>query len=325
MKRRLVLQAATLLGVASASGFAVAQQYPNRPIKLVVPWPAAGVTDIVARVIGEKLQNELGQPVVVENKAGANGFIGTEYVAKAPPDGYTLLLMTTTTHIVAPNLYRKLPYDPIKDFAPISQITSAPTIMVTPPNSPHANVAALIAYAKANPKKLNYATYGAGGSSQLAAALFMQAAEIEMTAIPYKGAAPAIVGLMAGECDVFFDSIPASLGHVKNGKLKALAVTGSKRVEAAPDIPTVAETFPGFEFTVWQGVEAPAGTPKQVIDRLSAAIIKVVDLPEVKARMNGLGAVAVSSASPDALAQQKVREKEKMGAIIKRANIGYLD
>jgi tripartite-type tricarboxylate transporter receptor subunit TctC len=135
----------------------------------VVPWPAAGVTDIVARVIGEKLQTELGQPVVVENKAGANGFIGTEYVAKAAPDGYTLLLMTTSTHIVAPNLYRKLPYDPIKDFAPISQITAAPTIMVTPPNSPHASLAALIAYAKANPKKLNYATYGAGGSSQLAA------------------------------------------------------------------------------------------------------------------------------------------------------------
>ncbi|MBC5767888.1 Bug family tripartite tricarboxylate transporter substrate binding protein [Ramlibacter albus] len=325
MKRRLVLQAGTALAGLSASGLALAQQYPSRPIKLVVPWPAAGVTDIVARVVGEKLQAELGQPVVVENKAGANGFIGTEYVAKAAPDGYTLLLMTTSTHVVAPNLYRKLPYDPIKDFAPISQITAAPTIMVAPPNSPHKDVAALIAYAKANPKKLNYATYGAGGSSQLAAALFMQAADIDMTPIPYKGSAPAIVGLMAGECDVFFDSIPASLGHVKNGKLKALAVTSQKRVEAAPEIPTVAETFPGFEFIVWQGVEAPAGTPKAVVDRLSAAIIKVIDQPEVKAKFNGLGAMGVSSPTPEHLAQQKVREKDKMGTVIKRANIGYLD
>jgi tripartite-type tricarboxylate transporter receptor subunit TctC len=325
MKRRLVLQAGGLLAGASAAGLALGQQYPNRPIRIVVPWPAAGVTDIVARLIGEKLQAELGQPVVVENKAGANGFIGTEYVAKAAPDGYTLLLMTTTTHIVAPNLYRKLPYDPIKDFAPISQITAAPTIMVTPPTSPHGSVSALIAYAKANPKKLNYATYGAGGSSQLAAALFMQAADIEMTAIPYKGAAPAIVGLMAGECDVFFDSIPASLGHVKNGKLKALAVTSQKRVDAAPEIPTVAETFPGFEFIVWQGVEAPAGTPRPVIERLSAAIIKVVDMPDVKTRMNGLGASAVSSPNPEHLATQKVREKEKIGAVIKRANIPMLD
>ncbi|MEJ7931230.1 tripartite tricarboxylate transporter substrate binding protein [Ramlibacter sp. AN1015] len=325
MKRRLVLQAATLVAGASASGWTAAQQYPSRPIRLVVPWPPGGVTDIVARVVGEKLQAELGQSVVVENKAGASGFIGTEHVAKAPPDGYTLLLMTTSTHVVAPNLYRKLPYDPIKDFAPISQITAAPTIMVTPPDSPHADVAALIAYAKANPKKLNYATYGAGGSSQLAAALFMQAADIEMTPIPYKGSGPALIGLMGGECHVFFDSIPASLNHVKNGKLKALAVTSSKRVEAAPEIPTVAETFPGFEFIVWQGVEAPAGTPRPVIDRLSAAIIKVMDLPEVKARMNGLGAMAVSSPTPELLAQKKLREKDKMGEVIRRANIGYLD
>lgn len=325
MNRRFVLRSSVALIGASAAGLARGQQYPNRPIKLVVPWPIAGVTDIVARVVSEKLQIELGQSVVVENKPGANGFIGTEQVAKAPPDGYTLLLVTTTTHVIAPNLYRKLPYDSIKDFASVSQLTAAPTIMVAPAGSPHADLAALIAYAKANPMKLNYATYGAGGSSQLAAALFMQAANIEMTAIPYKGATPAIVGLMAGESDLFFDSIPSSLSHVRNGKLKALAVTSPKRNSAAPDVPAVAETFPGFEFIVWQGVEAPAGTPQPVIERLSSALIKIIDMPDVKARLNGLGADAVSSPTPEHFAMHKIREKEKWAGVIRKANIGFLD
>jgi tripartite-type tricarboxylate transporter receptor subunit TctC len=324
MKRRLALQAGLLIA-GYGSELAHAQQYPTRPIRLIVPWPAAGVTDIVARVFADRLTAELGQPVVVENKPGANGFIGTEFVVKAPPDGYTLCLVTTSTHVIAPNLYHKIPYDSIKDFAPISQVTAAPTIMVSPPNSPYQNVAALIAFAKANPKKLNYATYGAGGSSQLAAELFMQIADIQMTAIPYKGATPAVVGLMSGDVDVFFDSIPSSLGHVKSGKLKALAVTSLQRNPAAPDVPTVAETFPGFEFIVWQGVEAPAGTPKPVIDRLSAAIIKIVDMPDVKAKLNSLGATAVSSPTPEQFAQHKLREKEKWANVIRRAGIGYLD
>jgi tripartite-type tricarboxylate transporter receptor subunit TctC len=318
MKRRLVLQAASALSATSAAGLAFGQQYPNRPIRLVVPWPAAGVTDIVARVIGERLQTELGQPVVVENKPGANGFIGTELVAKAPPDGYTLLLVTTTTHVIAPNLYRKLPYDSIKDFAPISQVTAAPTIMVSPPNTPHQNLAQLIAFAKANPKKLNYATYGAGGSSQLAAALFMQAADIEMTAIPYKGATPAVVGLMAGECDVFFDSIPSSLTHVRNGKLKALAVTSPARNAAAPEIPAVAETFPGFEFIVWQGVEAPAGTPQPVIDKLNAAFRTALSDPKVKESLAARG-VTTTPSTPDELAQHVKAELPKWADAIRRS------
>jgi len=325
MKRRLILQAGSMLATLAAPTLVRAQTFPNRPIRLVVPWPAAGVTDIVARVFGERMQVELGQPVIVENRPGAGGFIGTQAVASAAPDGYTLLLATATTHAVAPNLYRRLPYDPIKDFAAVSQVTSAPTIMAVPANSPFANVAALIAFAKANPKKLNYAIYGAGSSSQLAAALFMQAADIEMTAIPYKGSAPAIIGMMSGECDVFFDTIPASLGHVRGGKLKALGVTSSKRVDAAPEIPAISETFPDFEFVVWQGVDAPAGTPKPVIDRLHAAIAKIAAIPEVRTRLNGLGATAVSSPTPEQFAQHKLRERDKMGAVVKRANIGFLD
>lgn len=325
MKRRSLLQAAAALAGATTGAAVFGQQYPNRPIRIVVPWPAAGVTDIVARTVGDRLGIELGQPVLIENRAGANGFIGTDLVAKAPPDGYTLLLVTTTTHVIAPNLYRKIPYDSIKDFAPVTQITAAPTIMVTPATSQFPNLAALIAFAKANPKKLNYATYGSGGSSQLAAELFMQAANIQMTAIPYKGATPAVVGLMSGEVDLFFDSIPSSLQHVRNGKLKALAVTGTQRTAAVPDLPTVAETFPGFEFIVWQGVEAPAGTPKPVIDRLHAAIVKIVATPEVQGKFNDLGAFGVTSATPDHFGQHIVREKEKWGAVIKRAGIPMLD
>lgn len=325
MKRRVVIQAGSVLAVAPLSFPAIAQSYPNRPLRLVVPWPPGGVTDIVARLFAEKLQGELGQPVVVDNKAGASGFIGTEFVARAAADGYTLLLVSASTHSVAPNLYRRIPYDPITSFAPISQVSSAPTIAVTGSDSQFKTMKELVAYAKANPGKVNCATYGAGGSSQLAAAMFSQAAGVEMTMIPYKGSSPAIAGLMAGECQVFFDTIAAALGHVKGGKLRALGVTSAARVDAAPDVPTVAETYPGFEFVVWQGIEAPAGTPPTVIERLGAALIKIADMPDVKARMISLGAVSVSSPTPAQFAAHKVRERDKVAAIVKSAGIGFLD
>lgn len=325
MKRRLVLQATSALAAAALNAPAIAQQFPARPIRLVVPWPPGGVTDIVARLAAERLQVELGQTVVVENKPGASGFIGTEFVARAAPDGYTLLLVSASTHSVAPNLYRRMPYDPIKDFAPISQLTAAPTLAVTGANSPYTTLAQVVAFAKDNPGKLNYATYGAGGSSQLAAALFSQAAGIQMTAIPYQGSPPAILGVISGDCHLFFDTIAAALPQVRNGRLRGLGVTSASRVEAAPDIPSVAETFPGFEFVVWQGIEAPAGTPQPVIDRLHAALTKIVDMPEVKARLTSLGASAVGSATPAQFGQHKLRERDKIAGIVKSAGIGYLD
>ena len=325
MKRRLVLQASSALAATAVGGPTFAQQYPNRPIRLVVPWPPGGVTDIVARLTAEKLQSELGQSIVVENKAGASGFIGTELVARSAPDGYTLLLVSASTHSVAPSLYRRLPYDPIRDFAPVSQLTAAPTLAVTAAGSPYVDLAQLVAYAKANPGKLNYATYGAGGSSQLAAALFSQAAGIQMTAIPYKGSAPAIMGLVAGECQLFFDTIAAALPQVRGGRLRGLAVTSSTRVEAAPEVPCVAETFPGFEFVVWQGIEAPIGTPPAVIDRLHAALTKIVAMPDVRARLTSLGASAISSSSPAQFGEHKRRERYKIAGIVKSAGIGYLD
>ncbi len=325
MKRRLVLQASGALAAATLVNPVLAQQYPSRPIRLVVPWTPGGVTDIVARLTAEKLQAELGQTIVVENKAGASGFIGTEFVARAAPDGYTLLLVSASTHSVAPNLYRRMPYDPVRDFAPVSQLTAAPTMAVTGADSSFKSLAEIVAYAKANPGKLNCATYGAGGSSQLAAAMFSQAAGIEMTSVPYKGSAPAIMGLIAGECQIFFDTIAAALPHVRGGRLRGLGVTSAHRVDAAPDVPTLADTFPGFEFVVWQGIEAPTGTPQAVIDRLHAALVKIVDMPDVKARLTSLGASAVSSASPAQFGEHKLRERDKIAGIVKSAGIGYLD
>jgi tripartite-type tricarboxylate transporter receptor subunit TctC len=322
----LLRAAAILAATLAAAGIACAQEnYPSKPIRVVVPWSPGGIVDIGARIVSEKLSQNLGNPVIVENKPGANGFIGTEQVAKAAPDGYTLLFISTTTHVVAPALYRKMPYDPVKDFDPVSQITLAPTIAVAPPNSPYKTLADLVAAAKANPGKLNYATYGAGGSSQLAATLFMQAAGIEMTAIPYKAATPAVTGLMGGETDLFFDSIPSSLNHVKAGRLKAFAVTSEARVAAAPEIPALAEFYPGVTFNVWQGVEAPAGTPKSIVNRLHAEIVKVIDNPEVRDKLLKLGAFAVSSKSPEEFGQYIVREKAKMENLIRRAGIPYVE
>jgi len=325
MKRRSVLKAALLAGAVSSMPAVLAAGYPDRALRLVVPWPAGGVTDVVGRLLADRLSKELDQPIVVENRPGANGFIGTDLVAKAKPDGYTLLLVTMTTHVIAPNIYRKVPYDSVTDFAPVSQITAAPTIMVTPVSSPFGDVHELIAYAKANPEKLNYATYGQGGSSQLAAQLFMQAADIRMTPIPYQGATPAVIGLMSGDVDVFFDSIPSSLPNVLARKLKALAVTSLERVAAAPDVPTMAEYFPDFEFMVWQGVEVPAGTPRSVIERLHAAIAKVVADPDMRQRLGGLGAFAVSSKTPEQFGEHIVKEKSRWADVIARAGIPRID
>ena len=323
MKRMIRSTAALVLALGVTS--AVAQNYPSKPVKVIVPFGTGSASDVIGRTIADRLTVALGQPFIVENRPGAGGTIGSDIVAKSAPDGYTLLLVSTTTHAVAPALYRKMPYDPLKDFEHVTQITLAPTIAVTPANSPHKTLADLVAYAKANPGKLNYATYGSGGSSQLAATLFLQAAGIQATAVPYKGATPAITGLMGGETDLFFDSIPSSLTHVKAGRLRALAVTSGERVSAAPDVPTLSETYPGVVYSVWQGVQVPAGTPKAIVDKLHAEISKVVNAPEVREKMLNLGAIAVSSKTPADFGQHIAREKEKLAALIRAAGIPYVD
>jgi tripartite-type tricarboxylate transporter receptor subunit TctC len=316
--------AVILASIAGLTGSAYAQEYPTKPIRLVVPWPAGGVTDVVARIVGERLGQTIGKPMVIDNKAGASGFIGTEIVAKAPPDGYTLLLVTSSTHAASPALFRKIPYDPLNDFATISQVTLAPTILVVPPSLPANSVAELVTLAKAKPGQINYASYGSGSTAHLAAELFLQATGTSMAHIPYKGAAPAVTDLIGGHVSVFFDSIPSSLPHVRSGKLKALAVTGPARTPAAPDIPTVAETYPGFEVTVWQGFQAPAGTPRAIIDKLNANIVKVMAMSDVREKLMNLGADPVSS-TPEQFAQHIAREKQKWADVVKRAGIPLVD
>jgi tripartite-type tricarboxylate transporter receptor subunit TctC len=309
-----------------AGGFSAvhAQDYPARPIRLVVPWPAGGVTDVVARIVGQKLSAGLGQSIVVDNKAGATGFIGTEFVAKAAPDGYTLLLITASTHAISPNLFKKIPYDPLKDFEPIAQVTAAPTILVTHPALPVSTVADLVKLAKAKPGQLNYASFGNGSSAHLTAELFKQATGTDFIHIPYKGAAPAIADLMGGQVAIFFDSIPSALPHVRTGKLKALAVTGRARTSAAADVPTIAETYPGFEVTVWQGFGAPAGTPKAVVSRLHAELAAVMAMTDVREKLVNLGADPLCT-NPQEFRSHIAREKDKWAAVVKSSGVPIAD
>ena len=323
-RQRTGVATAILISIVTVAINAYGQEYPAKPIRLVVPWPAGGLTDLVARIVGERLGYVLGKPMVIDNKAGASGFIGTEIVAKAPPDGYTLLLVTSSTHAASPALFRKIPYDPINDFATISQVTLAPNILVVPPSLAANSVAELVTLAKAKPGQLDYASYGNGSTAHLAAELFLQTTGASMAHIPYKGSAAAVTDLIGGHVQVFFDTIPSSLPHVRSGKLKALAVTGPTRTPAAPDIPTVAETYPGFEVSVWQGFQAPAGTPRAIVDKLNANILKVMAMQDVRERLINLGAEPVSS-TPEQFAQHIAREKQKWADVVKRAGIPPVD
>jgi tripartite-type tricarboxylate transporter receptor subunit TctC len=307
--------ALTLLGPRAR-----ADDFPNRPIRIVVPWAPGGVADIVARLIGDRLGAQIGQPVIVENKPGASGVIGTDFVAKSPPDGYTLVLITASTHAMGPSVTTNNPYDPVKDFAPIIQLTNAPAIMVVPKSLPADTVAEFVALAKQKPGQLNFASFGVGSSAHLAAELFMQATGTRMVHITYKGSAPAIVDLMGDRVQLFFDSIPSALPHVRGGDLKALAVTSPTPTAAAPDLPTVAASIPGFEFTVWEGLGAPAGTPAGIIQKIYKEAAKIMAQPDVKKTLIDLGADPVS-VSPEDFASLIRSENEKWRRIAKDAKI----
>lgn len=321
LRRCLTISMLTfVLSLLSLSGAVyAAEEYPSKPIKLVVPWPVGGVTDVAARIIGDRLGRVIGQPIIVDNKPGGTGIIGTDAVAKAAPDGYTLLLVSASTHAISPHLM-KLPYDIEKNFAPIAQLTSSPAILVVPPTLSANTVSELVAMAKANPGKLAYASFGNGSSAHLAAEVFKQVTGTNMLHVPYKGAAPAITDLQAGRVSLFFDSIPSSMPHVKSGRLKALAVTGSSRVAALPEVPTIAESYPGFDVTVWQGIEAPAGTPRSIIDKLNAELVKVMRMPDIRESLQRLGAEPMCT-TPEQFAQHITHEREKWGAVIRAGNI----
>ena len=295
------------------------QAYPAKPIRLVVPFPAGGTTDILARAVGQKLTEAWGQPVVVDNRPGAGGNIGAELVAKAAPDGYTLLMGTVGTHAINASLYAKMPYDHIKDFAPVILVAGVPNVLVVNPAVPVNSVQELIAYAKANPGRLNFASSGSGTSIHLSGELFKVMAGVQMTHIPYKGSAPALQDLIGGQVQLMFDNLPSALPQIKGGKLRALAVTSATRAAALPDVPTVAEAgLPGFEASSWFGVLAPAGTPVAIIARLNAEIAKWLASPEAREKLASQGANAAGG-SPEDFAKHIAAETAKWQKVVKES------
>jgi tripartite-type tricarboxylate transporter receptor subunit TctC len=299
--RRQLCAALALLLVASAPVIAAAQAYPAKPVRIVVPFPASGTTDIVARLVGAELQKLWGQPVVIENRGGAGGNIGTEVVAKSAPDGYTLLMGTVGTHAINLPLYThgggKLPFDPVKDFAPISLVAAVPNVMVVPASFPANLVKEFIDYARANPGRLNMASSGNGTSIHLAGELFKSLTRTYMVHLPYRGSAPAVADLMAGNTQVMFDNLPSSLPHIKSGKLKALAVTSLERAPALPDVPTIEQAagLKGFDATSWFGLLAPAGTPREIVTKIQADVAKVLAPADMRARFVNQGATPVGN------------------------------
>jgi tripartite-type tricarboxylate transporter receptor subunit TctC len=288
--------------------------YPNKPLRLVVTFPTGGAPDILARLFSEKAQ--LGQPVVVDNKPGAGGNIGADIVARSPNDGYTLVLGTVGTHAINGSLYEKIPYDMVKQFAPVSLIASAPNLLVVNNDLPVKTVPELITYMKANPNKLSFGSPGIGTSVHVSGELFKSMTGTQMTHAPYKGRQYAIPDLMGGSIQLMFDNMPSALPMAREGKIRAIAVTTAKRSNAAPEIPTVAESVPGFEATTWFALFAPANTPRPVIDRLHAEVQRVYRLPEVQERLKTLGLEAVLS-SPEELARYQASEIAKWAKVVK--------
>jgi tripartite-type tricarboxylate transporter receptor subunit TctC len=300
---------------------ALAQSYPSRPIRLIVPFAAGGGNDNVARLVGKRLGEGLGQPVVVDNHPGAGGVLGAEAAAKSAPDGYTLFLGGVGSHAINPNLMKNLPYDPIRDFAPVELLAQAPLVLVVHPSVPARSLAEFVAYARAHPGKLNFASNGNGSSSQLAAVMFESMAGIDMVHVPYKGLSPALTDLLSGQVQLMFSSVVAILPHIKAGKVRALAVTGTKRLASTPGLPTIAESgFPGYEASSWYGILAPAGTPRDIVTKLNAELSKALSQPEVRNSLLAEGAEPVGG-TPEQFAAHIRSEKERLGRVIREAKI----
>jgi len=320
MKSFVRLVASTFLAGALVLpiGDAVGQTYPSKPIRIVVPL-SAGAGDTLTRTIGQKISESWNQPVVVENRPGAGSTIGSDIVAKAAPDGYTLL-MASFSHAVNPTLYAKLPYDTLKDFAAVTLIGSAPNVLTVNPGVSAKSVAEVMALAKSQPGKLHFASAGNGSSSHMAGELFKSLTGAQIVHVPYKGAAPAMTDLLAGQVQMAFDPLPSSLANIKAGKLRAVAVTSAKRSPALPDVPAIGEIVPGYELAVWYGVVAPANTPKDIIGRLHAEIVRVLNLPDVKERVAGLGFETLGG-TPDQFQAFIEAELAKWGKVVREAGL----
>jgi tripartite-type tricarboxylate transporter receptor subunit TctC len=304
-----------------AAALAHAQRYPAKPIHLIVPFPPGGGNDTVARAIAQQVGPDLGQPVVIDNRPGAGGSVGAELAAKAPPDGYTLFLAGVGSHVVNPNLHARLPYDPVKDFAPITLLASAPSVLVVNPAVPARTVAEFTAYARAHPGKLNYASNGNGSAAQLAAAMYESMANVRMVHVPYKGIAPALTDLLSGEVQLMFGTVVALVPHIQAGKLRALAVTSRSRSALLPDVPTLAESgVPEYEAGSWYGVMAPAGTPREIVERLHDAIVSALREPEVSKRLAAEGAIVIGS-TPEEFGAHLKAELARVGKVVRAAGI----
>ncbi len=320
-RRRLILTTAATLAVGGAVRSARAQGYPARPIRLVSPFPPGGPTDILSRLIAGALGERLGQSVVVEGRAGAGGIIGTEAVARADPDGYTLLMGTIGTHGINSAIYRKLPYDPIADFAPIALVANVTNLLVVHPSVEARNLAQLLALARARPGQLTFASAGIGSSQHFAGELLKSMAHVDLLHVPYKGGGQALPDLIGGKVSMMFIGIPAVHDFVAAGKLRAIAVTTPDRAPVMPDVPTVAESgLPGYEVGAWHGVLAPAATPRAIVERLNAELAAVMSLPDVRKRLDTIGAVPMSS-TPQEFEQYIRRELAKFATLVREAGI----
>ncbi len=316
MQRILAAIVAALLPLAAYS-----QAFPSKPIKIIVPYSPGGTTDLVARLVAQKLSERLGQPVVVDNKPGANGMIGSDLVAKSPPDGYTLGIASPGSHAANASLYKTMTYDTVKDFTPVTLAVSAPMLLVAHPSLGVSNVRELIAAAKSKPGTISYASGGSGSSQHLAMELLKSMAGIEMTHVPYKGSAASYPDLLGGTVKLEMDVLPTSLPHVKGGRLKVLATGAAKRLPMLPDVPTVAESgIPGYEASAWYGLVAPANLPPEVLQKLNAEIVRALREPDVMEKLIGAGVIVVAG-TPQEFAAHIRSEMDKSARIVKAANI----
>jgi len=315
---RAIIGALAIMGALGCP--ADAQDWPTKQVNLIVPFSAGGTTDLFGRLLANYMHQKFGQPFIVENRAGAGGNLGAAAVAKAAPDGYTFLVGTVSTHAINPFIYSKLPYDTVKDFQPVSLIARLPNILVVHPSLPANNVAELIAHLKANPEKLSYGSSGTGTSIHLAAELFKIKTGTTMTHVPFRSSGDIMNNLTGGHINLAFDNITLAWPQVRAGRLRALAVSSTERSAIAPDVPTVADTIPGFEATSWHGVFAPAGTPKPIVDKMAAEMKRILDLPEVKDKLFEIGAVA-SPMTPEEFARFIDAERAKWQDVVKAAGV----
>lgn len=320
MNRRQLLTAMAASSVMMTSGRAFAQNFPSQPIRIIVPFPAGQASDVITRILGDRISPAIGQPIVVENRPGAGGNIGTEAGARAPNDGHTLTIATAALPI-SKLIYRKLAFDPIADFAPVTRMTITPLLLVVSPKLGVNSVAELVALAKKNPGKISFASSGLGTSHHLSGELFATLAGVQLLHVPYKGSPPAHIDMMSGQVDIMFDNIVAVGPHVKQGTLKALATTTKERIPTMPDLPTMAEAgYPAFEAVAWFGVLAPKGTPSPVIARLNTEFGKALAMPDIRQRLSDMGA-QVAPDTPDEFGKFLVAEVAKWEPVVKRAGV----